>query len=73
MPVVETEIKIKDIKQIEYKCDSCNIGNMRPTGIMLPSYPPKYPHKCTFCDNTITLNDTYPKTHITVKNKKVKG
>jgi hypothetical protein len=44
--------------EVEYACDApgCH-GVMRPTGVMLTSNPPKFPHRCTICDAAITFAD----------------
>lgn len=46
---------------IDYACDvsGCQ-GFMRPTGAMLFSNPPKYPHRCDVCDAPATFDHTYP-------------
>ena len=38
----------KEVKtfMVYYKCDVCKIGYMQPTGLMLQSMPPQFPHKC---------------------------
>lgn len=38
----------------------CNIGRMRPTGTVLTSIPPKYPHACNRCGRTETYEVSYP-------------
>ena len=43
---------------VRYICD-CG-DEMLPTGTMLMTDPPKFPHKCQSCDSTITLNEKYP-------------
>ena len=43
-------------------CDECG-GKMLPTGIMLLSDPPIYPHKCNICNTSIEIREfKYPKT-----------
>lgn len=56
---METSKKINIIK-IDFICSKCNIGYLRPTGEVLLSLPPKYPHKCNKCDYKETFNLTYP-------------
>lgn len=41
-------------------CDDCNIGTMEQTSVMLPSYPPQWPHKCNNCGVIKNLWDKYP-------------
>lgn len=48
---MEQKILIKSIK-IDYCCDICNIGYMRPTGINNPKFPSEYQHMC----NNLTCN-----------------
>lgn len=35
-------------------------GSMISTGIMLTSYPAKYPHVCNICGVEVTFNRKYP-------------
>lgn len=48
------------VVQTDYHCDECADGYLRPTGVMLASNPPQYPHKCTCCDATKTFRERYP-------------
>lgn len=59
MPKIETGVTTF---KIEYICDHCKKGHMVPTGKILPSYPPKYEHKCdnTNCNAIENFNITYP-------------
>lgn len=54
----------KDVKtvKVDYKCDVCKEGYLRPTGTCFTSNPPQYPHKCNNpkCDAGNTFNFTYP-------------
>lgn len=43
---------------VRYKCE-CG-GEMLPTGTMLLVDPPKYPHKCEECEQSINLSEKYP-------------
>jgi len=56
---MEEREKVKTIK-VDYKCPKCDVGYLRPSGTVLTSYPPQYPHKCTECDYTENFNRTYP-------------
>jgi len=59
---METRQEVKTI-QVDYKCPKCNTGYLRPTGIVLCTYPPQYPHKCNNpkCDYGQTFPDArYP-------------
>lgn len=60
--VDEKAIKITCAKTVKYICDECNIGEMKPTGIMVPMIPPLYGHMCTFCTHQRNLKHIYPRT-----------
>lgn len=45
---------------VEYTCDMCAIGVMRPTGVSNTAYPAQYEHKCTHCNNVTTFRTAYP-------------
>lgn len=45
---------------VEYVCDECQQGLMRPNGVMLMSNPPQYPHQCTNCGSTKVFYNQYP-------------
>ena len=58
MPEVENEVKVFEVN---YICDKCGIGKMKPTGEAQLSDPPQYPHKCTHCGHTESyFNNMYP-------------
>lgn len=44
---------------VRYFCDNCNT-EVEPTGKVLSSNPPKYPHKCPGCEATYTFGHRYP-------------
>ena len=48
--------------EIDFKCDVCGKGYMRPlVGTILPSWPPQYPHKCNKCGAEMNvIGHTYP-------------
>ena len=48
------------VLQVFMICDKCGKGEMRPTGKVLMSNPPQYPHKCVVCGNTENLLHQYP-------------
>lgn len=57
---MEKKIEVKTY-QIDYICDTCNEGKMRPTGISFPTNPPQYPHVCDKCGAAQTFrNKIYP-------------
>ena len=52
----------KEVKTIEvdFICPKCDYGKLRPTGIVLDTYPQMYQHKCTECDYTTKFSIQYP-------------
>ena len=46
--------------RVDYRCDKCDAGHMRPTGVMLLSDPPKFPHQCEVCGEAQTFTEKYP-------------
>ena len=60
----EMEEKCKvNTYEIDYKCDVCGKGYMRPLGTVLPSYPAQYPHRCNKCGAEMNvIGHTYPYT-----------
>ena len=61
------KLKLKEVKIIEYICDKCYVGKMKPTNIALTSMPPKYEHVCPYCNSKANLDHTYPRTVIVVE------
>ncbi len=55
----ETSTPLRPVS-IDYLCDACGIGHMRPTGIMLTSHPPQFPHRCDHCDAHQNFDVRYP-------------
>lgn len=58
---IETEVKTI---QVDYKCPVCKEGYLRPTGTVLASNPPIYPHLCNRapgCAYGENLNVSYPR------------
>lgn len=47
---------------IDYICDACGNGHMLPSGMILLSDPPKYPHECNKCGAAQTFGTKYPET-----------
>lgn len=45
---------------VDYRCDSCKEGFMRPNGEILTSYPAQYPHVCNKCFVGQSFDRTYP-------------
>lgn len=58
---MEEKYEVKMVK-VDFKCPRCNKGYLRPTGTVLTSYPPQYPHMCDSmdCDYGQTFSVTYP-------------
>ena len=48
--------------RIDYICDMCGVGRMKPSGAVQCSYPPSYAHRCdnAECGATMYLDRTYP-------------
>lgn len=48
--------------ETDYICDTCKIGSMRPTGNVLTTYPPIFPHQCNnnMCKEMASFNVAYP-------------
>ena len=57
MSEIDTEVKTT---KVDYRCEECDIGYMIPTGVMLTSSPPQYPHECDVCSNKMTSYIKYP-------------
>ena len=57
----EERKEIKEVKyfDVRYKCE-CD-GEMRATGLVYASAPPKYLHKCDDCGKEAVLDNTYPR------------
>lgn len=51
----ETEIRVFRVKMF---CD-CG-GEMLPTGVILSSCPPQFPHQCSLCGMRATYDSSYP-------------
>lgn len=58
MPAKDVEVKMFETK---YMCDTvgCN-GELKPTGVMLMTEPPQFPHKCPICKSEQTFFNKYP-------------
>jgi hypothetical protein len=56
----EVEQEVSTFK-VDYRCDHCPDGVMRPTGIVYDDVPPLYPHYCTSCGHTSTFPHRYPR------------
>ena len=47
--------------EIDYKCDACRTGYMRPLGTVLLSNPAQYPHRCNNCGAEMIVREhIYP-------------
>jgi hypothetical protein len=59
---MEVKNEVKTVR-VDYLCPKCEKGFLRPTGQVLSSNPPQYPHKCNNpdCDYYETfMGKTYP-------------
>ena len=54
------EVRKVESTQVDEKCPKCGQGYMRPTGIVLTSNPPQYPHKCQSCGHEQIYGMQYP-------------
>ncbi|MGE1060813.1 hypothetical protein [Bacillus sp. GMa5/1] len=45
---------------VKYICDSCEEGEMLPTGKAYWSDPPKFEHACNQCSAKLSLSEKYP-------------
>ena len=60
--MAEEKYKV-NIYEVDFKCDVCGKGYMRPLGTVLPSYPAQYPHRCNKCGAEMNvIGCTYPYT-----------
>ena len=57
MPELSKEAHVYNVS---YICDECGKGEMRPTGEMLASHPPQFPHKCNNCGAKNVFGRQYP-------------
>jgi hypothetical protein len=46
--------------QIDFRCNACGIGFMRPQGNILMSNPPLFSHACNHCGEEETFQEKYP-------------
>jgi hypothetical protein len=63
-PEEEGVIEIIPLKPIlkSMKCPNCSEGYMKPTGMVLTSYPEQYRHYCDKCNCTAIYYNRYPLT-----------
>jgi hypothetical protein len=52
-------VKVRTVK-VEYVCDACGQGTMKPTGFVYDILPPDYLHKCNKCGKSDCFNKDYP-------------
>ncbi len=55
-----SEVRNVQVSQVDERCPVCGNGWMRPTGIVLTSNPPQFPHKCTCCWYEQVYSVNYP-------------
>jgi hypothetical protein len=58
--MAEREAEVKTFV-IQYICDTCNTGVMKPQELMLTVHPPLYCHKCDNCEATKNFDEKYPR------------
>lgn len=49
-----------EVVEVDYVCDACGTGRMRPAGTMLLTDPPKWPHQCSHCGDEKVFGTKYP-------------
>lgn len=54
---IEREVKPVLVKML---CPVCYSGELRPTGEINLTHPPKYNHTCSECGNGVVLEKQYP-------------
>ncbi|MFW6311365.1 MAG: hypothetical protein ACOC1K_03930 [Nanoarchaeota archaeon] len=54
------EVRNVQSQQVDERCPVCKEGWMRPTGVVLTTQPPQYPHKCNKCNYEQTYQVRYP-------------
>lgn len=57
--MAQTKIPVQAV-QVDYVCDECGEGKMRMLNTQLLTYPPQYPHRCTYCYAEKTFRVGYP-------------
>ncbi len=58
MPEISTPVTTV---KVSYKCDECGIGEMKTSGTMLTSLPPRYEYYCGNCFKIEIFSKTYPR------------
>lgn len=46
--------------RVDMVCPHCGDGRMRPNGMVLTTYPPKYSHQCNVCSYVEAYDVSYP-------------
>ena len=49
-----------EVYRVDMKCPYCDKGYMKPTGVVLSTFPEQYPHVCDVCGYCETYYTTYP-------------
>lgn len=63
---MEKEFKVNPVG-IKYTCDSCNTGEMLPTGKMnMLEFKATYTHVCNNCGTENNFNEKYPLIRYTI-------
>ena len=58
MPAVVEEVRVY---KVEYRCDHCNEGYVKPTGYTRLSQSNSIEHECCVCGASTYLGETYPR------------
>lgn len=53
------EVEVRTFRQHAH-CDECSGGELHPSGSMLLTDPPQYPHRCDSCRVSVNLPARYP-------------
>ena len=59
--MAEMKTAVRTFK-IDYVCDECGEGRMRPSGFVYDTNPPSYVHACNKCGNGGEFSWQYPYT-----------
>ena len=62
--IMAEAIKQAKTQIVDYLCDKCSEGWMRPNGIAYMSYPARYVHICNKCGNKDVFTENYPVTRL---------
>lgn len=46
--------------EVDYRCEKCSQGHMRPTGVKFLATSNRYEHRCSNCKETEVFEVNYP-------------